>query len=495
MPTKNSATAPTKSKKASAVEPKFLDLLRIPGMSPAFKGYDGGIPLWLIEKGLSVTVDKNWQAKAGDKIEVITFIGMHVLADKTLEPGEEDRSSYSFSIPRSSLPDGDAILGYRVTFSGGTANELSYPLTVRIKTTLPGGKDKDLINPGHSELIHQLSDVEIREIQAGRGVTIKFWPYPDMDEDDVIECQAGSLFVPPQKVAGVGLYTEIKLNRDQLIEVRNGSNRLVSFQVRDVVGNLSTPRSKNISVLVEIGSAGLPAPIFTTQQFQGLIDLEQLNGQPLHIELFTYGWDGPVGYTYFATYRGYPKLGGVVLHEQYIPITEAHKGHDFYVPNEKVQACAGGKVELSFILFDGLEVKGYSKIASAAVVDAIVRLRPPFLVRYPNHVVNPIPRDGAAVEIPWYAWRKPTDQILLLLLYVIPGSNELITHEDLFTVGNVAAGVPIRRLIPYEALLKFDGLKPDLYYVYKPAAVLKQHTTSIDESIREVVAIGPQGSA
>lgn len=45
MPTKNSKPAPkAKSKKASPIKPKFLDTLRIPGMSPAFAGYDGGIP-------------------------------------------------------------------------------------------------------------------------------------------------------------------------------------------------------------------------------------------------------------------------------------------------------------------------------------------------------------------------------------------------------------------------------------------------------------------
>lgn len=493
MPTNKVKSAPTKAKKRAPKNTKFLDRLHIPGMSPAFKGYDGGIPKWLIQNGLSVTVQKNWFASVDDKIEVIDFISMRTLAEKTLKAGEENNNIYSFSIPQSSLTDGDAIWGYRVTLKGGPDNELSYPLTVLVKTTIPAGPDRDLIAPGHSELKHDSSDLEIREIQAGRGVILGFDPYPNMHDDDLIECQFGSLFVTPQKVAGVGKRTEIKLNRDQLIEVGNGSNRMCSFQSRDLVGNVSTPRSKNIAALVEIGSADLAAPIFSNQHIPGLIDLEALNGEKLHLRLFTYAWEGLLGFTYFVTFRGFPKLGGVVLEEKYIPIEAVGRPHDFFVPNEKVQACAGGKVDISFILFNGLERVAYSKIASAAVVDAIVRLQRPFFVRYPFDVVDVIPRDGAAIEIPDFIWRKANDQILLLLRYVIPGSNELIVYEDKFTVGPVPEGVPIRRLIPYEALLKFDGLDPELYYVHEPAAVAKQHTASINESIRAKILIGPQG--
>ena len=492
MPTKNSKPATTKPKKPSPVKPKFLDTLRVPGMSPAFAGYDGGIPLWLLARGLTVSVDKNWPAKPGDKIEVLSIVGMKVLAEKTLEPGEEARSSFSFAISDSDLPNGDLILGYRVWYTGGPSNDLSYPLTLMVKRTLPAGEDQDHITPGHSELNFKISDTEIREIQAGRGVTLTFEPYPNMQALDRIECQVGSFLAPPQQVTGVGQQTEIKLNRDQIISIGNGTSRLVSFQVVDAVRNVSTPRSRNIPVLVDVGSANYAAPIFATQNYPGLIDLESLNGEPLHMQLFTYPDQGPVGYTFFASYQGYPKLGGRVLHDQYIPIVAAGRPHDFFVPHDKVRAVAGGKVEISFILFQGLNIVGYSKIASAAVQDAIIRLQAPIFLRYPSHVVNPIPTGGAAVEIPWYAWRRPTDKIMLLMRYVIPGSHDLILYDDLFTVGQVPEGVPIRRLIPYEDLLRFDGTTPELYYVYEPENILAR-STSLNESLRQEVRIGAPG--
>lgn len=502
MPTQKSKTATAKSKKAAPTKPKFLDTLRVPGMSPAFKGYDGGIPLWLLARGLTVDVDKNWAAKPGDKIQVLSIAeGMKVLVEKTLLPGEEERNSFSFSLndgppPHGHLPQGDVvdvILGYRVFYKGGPENDLSYPLTLMVKRTLPAGDDKDHIEPGHSALNFKVSDLEIREIHANRGVTITCEPYPNMHALDVIELQFGNYFAPRQQVAGVGLPTDVKLNRDQIIAIGNGSNRLVSFQVVDAVRNVSTPRSKLVPALVDVGAANLAAPIFTQQVVPGIIDLESLAGENLHMQLFNYADEAPVGHTYFATFRGYPKLGGVVLHEKYVDIEAAGRPHDFHVPNDKVRACAGHKMELSYILLKGLDVVGYSKFASSAVQGVLVRLQPPVFLRYPSHVVNPIPLNGAAVEIPWYAWRQPTDKLMLIMRYQIPGSNDLIIYDDLFTVGQVPEGVPIRRLIPYEGLLKFNGTTPDLYYVYEPENILAS-SKDLNESIRQPVQIGAPGS-
>lgn len=495
MPSKNSKPVTTNSKKVSPVKPKFLDTLRVPGMSPAFKGYDGGIPRWLLAKGLTVAVDKNWSAKPKDKIQVLSIAGdTKVLAEKTLLPGEEQNNSFSFSISDNDLPEGDVILQYKVLYEGGPDNDASYPLTLMVKRSMPAGDDKDHIEPGHSELNFTLSDLEIRKIQADRGVTLTVDPYWGMHELDVIEAQCGNYFPPRQQVAGVGLPTEIKLNRDQIIAIGNGINRLMSFQVVDAVRNVSTPRSRNISALVDVGTANLAAPLFKPKQqpFPGVIDIETLNGNPLEMELFTYEDQGPVGHTYFVTYRGYPKLGGVVLHEEYIPITAEHgagRSYYFHVPIDKVRACAGGKVEISFILLKGLDRVGYSKFASATVQDALVRLQPPIFLRYPSHVVNPIPVNGAAVEIPWYAWCQPTDKLMLLMRYEVPGSHDLIIYDDAFTVGQVPEGVPIRRLIPYDGLFKFNGTTPDLYYVYESANILAS-SRDLNESIRQPVQIG-----
>jgi hypothetical protein len=480
---------PTKKAKTSVAKPKFLDQLFIPGMSPGFANYAGGIPLRLLTHGLTVIVYKNWSAKPNDKIQVVSMPGLNILAEKTLMPGEEADSSFAFAIPDSSLPEGGVTLGYVVHYEGGPDSDTSNPLNIRIKRTQPAGADDNQIFPGHSELNFKPNYLEIREVQS-RLVTVTVDPYPNMDSGDLIALKFGNYNAPRQQVSGVGKQTVITISRDGIVEAGNGTSRLVSFSVADLVGNVSTPRSRNIPVLIDLDRNTLAAPIFNTQDVAGFIDLERLDGQPLHIRLYLPPYDGPAGHTYHVTYRGYPKLGGVVLEEKYITIQFAGRAEDFFIPNEKVRACAGGRMEISYLLLKTGVPTRYSKFATAQVVDAIVRLRAPFFVNHTNHVLNPIPKDGGAVEIPWYAWRNPTDKIELILRHVLPGSNQVTLYTDRFTVGNVLEGIPIRRLIPYSELLKFNRLTPELYYVYEPEQYLNA-TADINESERQVVQVGP----
>ncbi|MHA6575598.1 hypothetical protein [Pseudomonas yamanorum] len=480
---------PTKKAKTSEAKPKFLDQLFIPGMSPGFGNYDGGIPLRLLTHGLTVIVYKNWATKPKDKIQVVSMPGLNVLAEKTLMPGEEADDSFAFAIPSSSLPEGSVMLGYVVHYEGGPGSDTSNPLNVRVKKTSPAGNDKNQIIPGHSELHLKPNYLEIREFQS-RLVKVTVDPYPNMDSGDLIALKFGNYNAPRQQVSGVGKQTEITISRDGVVEAGNGNSRLVSFSVADLVGNVSTPRSGSISVLIDLDRATLAAPIFNTQDVAGFIDLERLDGKPLHVQLYLPPFQGPTGHTYYVTYRGYPKLGGIVLEEKYIPIEHEGREEDFFIPNEKVRACAGGRVEVSYQLLKTNYPPRFSKFATAQVVDAIVRLQAPFFLQHTNHVLNPIPPDGGAVEIPWYAWRNPTDKIELILRHVLPGSNEVTLYTDRFTVGNVPEGIPIRRLIPYKELLKFNRLTPELYYVYEPEQFLNA-TADINESERQVVQIGP----
>lgn len=480
---------PTKKAKTSEVKPKFLDPLFIPGMSPGVGNHAGGIPKRLLTHGLTVIVYKNWPAKPKDKIQVVLMPGLIVLAEQTLLPGDEANESFAFAIPDSRLPEGSVTLGYVVHYEGGPDSNTSNPLDVLVKRTLPAGDDKNQVIPGHSELNFKPDYLEIREFQSYR-TTVTIDPYPEMDAGDLIALRLGDYNAPRQQVSGVGKQTVIGLSRDGIVKAGNGNNRLMSFSVADLVGNVSTPRSRNIPVLIDLDRNTLAPPIFNTQDVAGFIDLERLDGKPLHIQLFLPDNLGPAGYTYHVTYRGYPKLGGVVLEEKYITIENPGRYENFFVPNEKVRACAGGRVEISYLLLKTNMPTRPSKFATAQVVDAIVRLQAPFFLNHTNHVLNPIPKDGAAVEIPWYAWRNPTDKIELIFRHVLPGSNQVTLYTDRFTVGNVPEGIPIRRLIPYRELLRFDRLTPELYYVYEPEQYLNA-TADINESDRQVVQVGP----
>lgn len=74
---------PTKKAKTSVAKPKSLDQLLIPGMSPGFANYAGGIPVRLLTHGLTVIVYKNWRAKPKDRIEVVLMPGLIGPEEKT----------------------------------------------------------------------------------------------------------------------------------------------------------------------------------------------------------------------------------------------------------------------------------------------------------------------------------------------------------------------------------------------------------------------------
>ena len=479
---------PTNNPKTSPAAPKKLDQLKIPGMTTPVPGYDGGVFQALLNFGLTVQVDKNWNASTGDVITLVTMPDLKPLATKKLEPGDEQSNSFFFTIDKSHLPDGEIRLGYEVRLFEQEPPQYSNPLSVLIKTDLPGGVDKDHVEPGHSELKFSLSTKTVYPQDASRGVKATFQPYPNMHRQDVIYLAWGDVLIP-QQVAGVGQETTIQITHGQLVDAGDGINLPVEFKVVDIVGNESVLWSNTIGVLVDLDGSKLDPPAFITDGPQGYIELERLNGDPQKTECYSRASEGLEGDMYDITVRAYPPMGGVVVYRDFKVIERAGAAEYFFVPYHVVRAAAGGKLEASFVLRrlnDRPDL--FSKKIFAQVVGSIVRLEAPFFQNYLNHKVNPIP-DSAVVEIPWYDWRKPTDHLTLIMRQPIPGQ-ETIVHSERRLVGSTwPSGSPVKRLIYREALEKFEGYTPELYYVYEPAET-RTRSMDLNESIRQPVEIG-----
>jgi hypothetical protein len=121
-------------------------------------------------------------------------------------------------------------------------------------------------------------------------------------------------------------------------------------------------------------------------------------------------------------------------------------------------------------------------------VGSIVRLKEPYFEGYLGHKVNPIP-NSAVVVIPWYEWRKPTDNLTLILRYV-KSQHEVILHAESRPVGSTwPSGSPVKRLIYRENLEKFEGYTPQLYYVYESTET-RARSVDLNESLRQEVEIG-----
>lgn len=515
MPTPRTLSSSRAKSQATRGEnaPKTLDRLFIPGMTIDVPGYDGAVPAWLLEFGLTVHIDKNWAAQPGDIIivgDVRDPSSVTPLVAKKLEPGEELKNGYTFALQKDALPDGDWALGYVVFYGGGVDYDVSYPLHVLVKTNVPGGDDNDQAEPGHSGLKFSLSEIRFDQFNAPRGATITVQPYPNMHPLDMIFAQWSNLLLQ-QQVKGVGEATAINVSYSNIVEAGDGPNLLVNFYVIDLAGNVSWPSSKEEVVQVDIDPLKVDGPAFLTNDPFGYIDLERLNGENLILELYTEPGIGKAGDGYDVMLRAYPALGGVIVHRDFERIIAAGRPVPHAVPYDVIRAAAGGRVEASFVLRRRNDTNDiFSTKTSARVLGSIVRLQAPEFENYPNHIVRPIP-ETAIVDIPWYAWRKPTDEITLILR-LVRTFNDIVVYSETRTVGSSwPSGSPVRRLIRGEDLEQFRGTSPELYYVYTstrsaalsestrdhiPSEILEESKLSrarpdiLNESLRQVVRIG-----
>ena len=479
----------TESAKTSPGQPNQLPRLSIPGMTDNVDGYDGGIPAWLMVAGLTVRLDNSWFASLGDTISIVSMPSMTLLALKQVQAGEEQNNSYFFSIPQEKLPDGEQRLGYVVNYKGSSSDyEASYPLSALVKTDLPAGEDTDQFEPGHSELKYTLSTLEVYPPDAAKGVSVIIQPYPNMHPSDRIYFQWGGLNIV-QQVAGVGQATLIVINHAQITKAGDSDGLLVGFYVVDLVGNASTPRSKNTKVLVALDSAQRDGPFIQSEDQPGYIDIERLNGANLRVGMYTPATIGRTGDWYVITFKAYPPLGGEVVHRRIETITRAGTATYHDVPYSKVRAAAGGWVEISYELIraDDL-VTHVSRKTFAEVVGAVVRLEAPYFEKYPEDIA--VIEKTLVVNIPWYDWRKPTDTLTLILRYV-KSRNEVILFSMTKPVGTFwSDGQPILWALNGADMEPFVGYAPDLYFVYESeSASIRARSVNLNESLRRRVQI------
>lgn len=470
-------------------KPTFLDQPHVPGMNENVPGYDAGIPKWLFESGLTIQVDKNWAAKPGDIITVGRLLDdetVRPLALKTLKPGEEQENNYFFSAPHKDLADGPHALVYVVNYEGGPDYDVSFPLLALIKTDLPAGDDNDQIEPGHSELKFSVSESVIVPENAANGVTITLPPYPNMDPGDQVILHWGSVIIT-QTVAGLGKPTVITVTYQDIVQAGDSDRLITWLEVIDRVGNISTPGSASQYVSVTLDVTKYDGPAMNAGPV-GYIDLEVLAERPLELQMFTSASIGRPGDLYDVMFRVYPPQGGVKVIHKFVLITSAGKAYSVFIDYIDVRAAAGGRVSASFVLRRGTApFEIYSKITNAEVRGSITRLEAPHAEGYPDDYIHDNP-PHVIVPIPYYAWRQPTDEISLILRYV-KNLNEIIVHIEKKEVGSSwPDGSPVMFLIYREALQKFKGYRPQLYYVIS-TNFTRARAVDLNESLRRVLTI------
>ncbi|MBC2680809.1 hypothetical protein, partial [Pseudomonas baltica] len=245
---------------------------------------------------------------------------------------DKNQSTLLF-IPSRVLPRGDTqnSVHYHcwVGFSG--ANEqVSYPETLRIKTTNPGDPPGDPAQPGINPNLAAPVNVppRIEDLNQVTSIPVSILPYTHMTEGDVITVFWGGAGVDadPLTASQVGSTVTVEVPRD-IVSARPGDGVVVRYHVYDAVGNYSLYSQSVLCDVVPI--ATLPAPLIVAAP-SGTLDMDTLAGSDVQIMVLrgnidpaadiTLHFTGqPTDWPYLDYTLGPIKLGTVPFHTFTVP--------------------------------------------------------------------------------------------------------------------------------------------------------------------------------
>ncbi|MHC8391737.1 hypothetical protein ACYZTM_27845 [Pseudomonas sp. MDT2-39-1] len=423
-----------------------LDRPRVQGATQPVIGADIGISLViydLVIDGLGATVQVDpalsGTVDPGDVMELwlegeTTLLDNQIIIDVN--------AITTLRIPKGRLhPDRFNVLFYIIK-RGSQNIGTSEPLILLYNKIRPGLKDTRPEIEGHSELALLLPDAIKNGVGAdfvSAQVCVSY-PYCRAYDTITLKCNgeimtykvgADEAPQPPNPGSADPITVCFTVTRAYLESaVRPGGKLDFSYTVTDQLGNTpDTDAVWSASQTVDEDLAGtqLPAALLREQLNDpgddlSVIDLEKLRGNPLLLIILTTDARFQVGYTvnalYIAALSGRPdvivRVSGTVEADEFgqkkICVLE--------VPNDKVEA--GRTVTVTYELFNGANLVGRSRVATARVVgEATITLDPPVTAANP---VDPLAYpQGVTVQVA-FAGSLPGDQAQLVLLNPLPGS-------------------------------------------------------------------------
>lgn len=198
------------------------------------------------------------------------------IASLEIDNVEDEVSRYVLVVPARDLPEGNVDMFGRVVRIGSGQASRSITQKILIKTTRPGGDDRRVLEPWHSELVMRIIYTATGEpivdgdtiADPTGGFTCLIDKYLNCRQNDEITIWFDGIRVPhivsPAEAAGAGpirveIPESIILNATQLGSVQ------VFFSCKDVVGNEAGgkyPYSKPIELRSELDQTLLSPPAF-----------------------------------------------------------------------------------------------------------------------------------------------------------------------------------------------------------------------------------------
>ncbi|WP_415773438.1 Ig-like domain-containing protein [Pseudomonas sp. LB3P38] len=356
---------------------------------PGDEGVEGGINYDMLHDGLDVVIDPWLQMSLGDEWVVRAIYGstppITVLTD-TVKDTEVNQRIFR-TIAANQLKDGVCNLhvGVRRVSNAGGDYEQSPPLTVLIKTTLPGGPDPDIKEPYHQNLapIQVDQDILINGVTKDYldeygGVNVTVPAYDLMRKNSVILVHWGSqtLVMPRVKESQVGKPISFMILRNIIEQEGRAIPLKLNYSIIDVVENRSAAPAPPIHFNVDPTLDLLEAPIVDKADQQNQLDIVALKGEDVLTFISSRKVTFSPGDRVKLNWVGVDSGGHEVPDEQIWEPVQSSRSHDFHIPYSKVQLIARGSAQVAFTLTRAAVITD-SRVTFVTVTGLPVLLLPP----------------------------------------------------------------------------------------------------------------------
>ncbi|MEB0045008.1 MULTISPECIES: hypothetical protein [unclassified Pseudomonas] len=311
--------------------------IEIPGAITPVDAADVGVNLALLRanRGLPIIISPD-AIKPGDTVLVYIdnrLIHVLVVADNY------DGLAITLSIPSNLVPEGIFVLRYRVNI------QTSAPLTVLVKTRLPGGIDPQPNQPGHHLLA--APSIASKILNGLQDETVTVQPWEGMCRNDVVTLQFADCGLPHTVQANeVGLPITFILPTDRVAANGNGAT-LLYYKVCDDVGNQASDHSLGQSITIQIGDDKLTTPVVEGMDQQHALYLADLGSRSIQVTLDTSSSRFVAGDSLELIWRSAYRTGELEVVRQVQVLTNSST-LVFTVANAVAQRLAGGCAHLFF---------------------------------------------------------------------------------------------------------------------------------------------------
>lgn len=315
---------------------------------------------------------------------------------------------------------GDGLIPVWFTLTSAFTGDVqrSPDALVRVKMTLPGGRDPNPVDTPYTNENLAAPTIPpgiigVPEAEAGVPVTVP--PWLNMAVGDRLRIRWGieSVRHPPLTQAEVGKPVTVVIDKNTILAGGDSENLMVTYDIDDVVSEWSY-NSPASFVNVEASGATLAVP-YILQAPSGDLDYAALSGRDADVVVVYLSPPMAIGDTVLVVFEGLSGDGVTVRHEMTARVTAAGALITTKLPNAVVRTVTPGTASVYYFVRNGTTEKGRSRRLSLRVLGergglAAPRVREATANRQLDPINTP---NGANVEIDPYAGMSEGDLVSL----------------------------------------------------------------------------------